>query len=307
MKGSQVAHIWFNRSKQHATASNIFFEGGNIYSYGRHFLMASIVENKKGERAVFVTTRGYSSSTSRHQSYVERAMDNRYPIFRVKLDMQGMDSRWIETYSKTFLNEYKQRLIDAENAIKKCQAKKADGLLTWLKRLTEEANNYAAYVGNRTRFKVKQSIIDIAEKKKAALAEAEAKRNTPAMIAKREKAREKRAEAKERKREIAIKEWIEGESNSVKWERGDITYMRVRGDQIETTQGAAFPIEHGKRALRFIIDCRANKKEWHTNGHKIPLGHFHIDSIDASGNVKAGCHNVPYGEIERIAKELNLI
>ena len=31
------------------------------------------------------------------------------------------------------------------------------------------------------------------------------------------------------------------------------------------------------------------------------LGHFALDAVDPQGNVTAGCHNVTWAEIERVA------
>ena len=45
---------------------------------------------------------------------------------------------------------------------------------------------------------------------------------------------------------------------------------------------------------------------YHTNGHKIPLGNFVLDSIDDAGNVKAGCHTFTAQEIARFHKQWRL-
>ena len=37
------------------------------------------------------------------------------------------------------------------------------------------------------------------------------------------------------------------------------------------------------------------------NGHTIHLGHFALDAVDGAGNVRAGCHEVAWEEIERVA------
>ena len=37
----------------------------------------------------------------------------------------------------------------------------------------------------------------------------------------------------------------------------------------------------------------------------VTLGHFSLDSIDAEGNVRAGCHFIPYGELANVAARLS--
>lgn len=50
--------------------SNLFFEDGVIYSYGRHFPMARFVGD-----TIVMHKEKYSQSTSKHQSYLRRAIE----------------------------------------------------------------------------------------------------------------------------------------------------------------------------------------------------------------------------------------
>lgn len=51
--------------------SNLFFGNGTIYSYGTHFPMAKIIGN-----TIVMHKEKYSRSTSQHQSYLRRAIEN---------------------------------------------------------------------------------------------------------------------------------------------------------------------------------------------------------------------------------------
>jgi hypothetical protein len=84
------------------------------------------------------------------------------------------------------------------------------------------------------------------------------------------------------------------------------TFLRLNDDTIETSKGANFPVAHGKLAWAIVERCQRSQTAWRTNGHTIHLGSYKLDSIDANGTVNAGCHRVPFAEIERIAKELGL-
>lgn len=67
-----VAHLWAHQTQNHARNSggNFYFDGGDIYSYGSHFRCGSVVENKNGQKAYLITTRGYSNTTAKHMGMV---------------------------------------------------------------------------------------------------------------------------------------------------------------------------------------------------------------------------------------------
>ncbi len=67
---SGVVATWANRSQSYGRnqRGSIFFEHDVLYSYGRHFIAARFMKNDKGEEAVYINDRGYSSTTQRHVS-----------------------------------------------------------------------------------------------------------------------------------------------------------------------------------------------------------------------------------------------
>lgn len=81
--------------------------------------------------------------------------------------------------------------------------------------------------------------------------------------------------------------------------------LRIDGDEVVTSWGASFPVEHAKRAWPAIKRVFESGKDWRTNGHKIPLGHFKVDSI-SGGTLRAGCHTLTRAEVERCAATLGL-
>lgn len=100
--------------------------------------------------------------------------------------------------------------------------------------------------------------------------------------------------------------WLNGEAVNLPWscqraaDGSDL--LTVRGDEIVTGQDARAPLSHVVRALAFYNTLRQAGglyRPWATNGHKIPVGVFQIDSIDAAGNVRAGCHKFTAAEIAR--------
>ena len=69
-------HAWAHQLSPAGHASNLYFTGSTIYSYGSHFPIATI----DGDR-VFFTTLRYSPSTSQHKSRVRSAVSHLNIIF----------------------------------------------------------------------------------------------------------------------------------------------------------------------------------------------------------------------------------
>lgn len=89
MNNSMVAHLWANEQQYSATGSNFYFEGVSIYSYGHHFEAGRIVRNKRGEKAYLINECFYSSSTSKHQCYIRRAIPTGSTVFYVGYNMSN--------------------------------------------------------------------------------------------------------------------------------------------------------------------------------------------------------------------------
>lgn len=97
--------------------------------------------------------------------------------------------------------------------------------------------------------------------------------------------------------------WLAG-SLAVRWSGSDSNggaLMRIRGDMLETSQGASVPLAHAIKVFRFVKLCRERGEPWKRNGKTIRVGHFQVDSISATGDFKAGCHTFNWAEVERVA------
>ena len=71
MKNNDLAKLWISQTKSSGKGNNMYFRDNMIFSYGDHFMIAKIIENK-----VKFNNKKYSNSTSRHQSYVKNAIIN---------------------------------------------------------------------------------------------------------------------------------------------------------------------------------------------------------------------------------------
>lgn len=70
MTSNQTLADEFAAGKKHGTGSHLFIEGNTIYSYGYHFPIATI----KNDNTVLFNEDKYSPTTSKHQTYVRRAL-----------------------------------------------------------------------------------------------------------------------------------------------------------------------------------------------------------------------------------------
>jgi hypothetical protein len=106
--------------------------------------------------------------------------------------------------------------------------------------------------------------------------------------------------------EKALERWMRGDNVYLGYYGyGHATALRVKGDEVETSRGASFPVSHAWRGLALVRAVMARGEQWETNGHSCHLGHYRIDRITPDGTVYAGCHVVTFAAIDRIAPILD--
>jgi hypothetical protein len=77
--------------------------------------------------------------------------------------------------------------------------------------------------------------------------------------------------------------------------------LRVKGDEVQTSMGAVFPVSHALKALPIVLRVMESGQTWERNGKTIHLGHYQIDKIQ-DGKLYAGCHVIDREEIEHFAE-----
>lgn len=272
-----VAHLWAHKSQDFARnpGHNFYFRGDTIYSYGSHFPIARHV-TRKGRSAVLFTTQSYSVTTAGHISMVAGACRH-LTVFHVA-DVTGSDCR------KQFA-QYRAEYMGLVGKYAKARQRKPEHLDA-LRRLVEEANGYAAFFGLRARLTLPDDLT-------AMIAECQA-------IDKRERERKQREERKrEREAQERLQKWVDGQSDYCP-SCGPIR-LRIVGDELQTSRGARVPLAHAVKAFRAIKRLHDKGQTYERNGHTIHLGHFALDAVDSAGNVRAGCHEVAWDEIARVA------
>lgn len=80
----------------------------------------------------------------------------------------------------------------------------------------------------------------------------------------------------------------------------------ITGGELQTSQGARVPLTHALRVFRFLKLCRESGRTWHKNGHTLRVGHYQVDSVEADGTFRAGCHLIRWAQVESLADRLGV-
>lgn len=291
-----VAHLWAHRSQSEArnAGGSLYFRDSTIYSYGSHFPIARHVAG-----VVLLTTDRYRITTAKHQNTVTSACRH-LPSFSVA-DVMACNGKQHAANFADYQERAASMLASAGRARK---AHSIEWQFRAARELMTEANAYAEHFGLSERIDIPDTGALQAKAKELAAGEAEQRKAERAARMAKEKAQ--RAEYRQ-----AIAEWQRGARSRLPWNRPSTfdrgAFLRLRGDTVETSQGAKVPADDARRAWPMIARCKAHGEEYRANGHIIRLGHFRLDKVAANGDVTAGCHFIKFAECERIAGELGVL
>lgn len=302
-----VAHLWANQSQDSARNArhSMSFQGLKLYSYSTE--IARIVDNARGERAYLVTTLKHSvTTTNKHMNAVRRAIGYgadrtvyRVPVRNLKRDPADEQAYWLADY------------VARRDAIR-ATAKRARQNKAWIfeaaQKLDAEMRQFCTFFDLVTPAPLPtdmQVAIDAAaEQAKARTAEQD--RLAEIANAKR------RAEMTE-----AREAWLKGDSVRFYSLQGDPVLLRVIGvipgsdtiafGTLQTSLGAEVSLAEAIKVFRIAMIAKANQKKF-TPLDEVPnIGHYKLDHIAPNGDIRAGCHLIPWSESERIARQLGLI
>lgn len=289
----QTIHVWAQRTQtcgQNGKRS-VYFEGDKLYSYGSHFILAQFVEGKGGRPVALVNSEKSSPTTSGHQYTARRAIDDsKYLVLRVpgaQLDHVAN----LENFAKR---------IEAGRSLAK------RGRSEWSRESGEsEALNAAAEAYQYAQAFGLKFKLDGASPE-SVLAAAEAQRKKIAADVKRREAAQRKVDAEH------FADWQAGARSipprSYYTASDGSAYVRVKGDNLETSQGAVVPLAHAVRVFRFVKRVKETGREWSAPQNTVPLrvGDFRVDWIDRDGNFKAGCHRFTWATIEAAARAVGV-
>lgn len=330
----QIPHLWAHQTQSEARSAGgarLFFDGDTIYSYGIHFPIARIVVVKsRGQpdrRCVFFTSRSYSVTTAHHIRMVKRALHSRLgPVFYgsdprrtpsqevaalgTAIASCARDLKGMRGYARRG-NAYRALLLDLENLTRLAdlfrlqkEVPRLDRCLTASEIESLEADLKRLDAAEVNRQHTRARIMALRE---IEYQEQLAGRKSEWAAAERQLREQEASEQRERieRREEYLTTWRAGGSVPHHFlDSGSVpTMLRIVGNQVQSSLGAEFPLDHGMRVMRLIRRIIERRQTWHSNGRQIRLGRFQLDSINADGTVHAGCHTVQGAEVLRVIAE----
>ncbi len=117
-----------------------------------------------------------------------------------------------------------------------------------------------------------------------------------------------------RERELKLNEqtrdaWLAGVGRAGGYGVFPYPMLRIKptdSEVVETSMRAEFPLSHAVKAFRLIRRVAERGEAWESNGHSLHVGHFTISRIGEDGTTYAGCHRIPWAEIERFARQIGI-
>jgi hypothetical protein len=286
---NEVAHIWASQSQYEGRASNVFFEGETIYSYGRHFPVARFAP--EFGNVVLFTDKGYSNSTAKHKSIIRSAIPSSFNVIYCDDPSRSVDHNlgiW-ERVVKRLRAEFDSKTHKITRG----------NLAVDIFRACEAAIVYS--------MAVKVSAPDWTN-------ETNDEMSARDYVYELAKAREAKREAKqaEAKRLAAIK----AAERLPMWENGEAvpldgfylldTALRVKGDNIETSRGARIPVSDAIKIWPLLYRAHRTSTPLDMGLRSIQLGSYRFNSFDGHTLI-VGCHTITWPQLEKMAAKLNLI
>jgi hypothetical protein len=292
MNNSEVAHEWAAQAKSRGRGSNFFFEGKELYSYGRHYCAARLVDVNSRLQVAFINSTNYSPSTGRHVSLARMAV-NHLETFEVSNPSGG------DYVLQDAFDRYERLANECFASAKRARSPwSIRGNLREALGHVEKGNRFLKLF--RKKFPSKRRKITdfpaddvLALTRKAELAGArEAERSAAARL--------------EREAQAAMNEqdWIEGRKTGALFGRKFL--LRLQGEvenlKVETSHGARVPVNEAEVFYKILMRVRRNGYE--LNGaHGARVGSFRLDSVSEHG-ARVGCHLLEWDEIDRFAKAM---
>jgi len=261
---SEIVHVFNEQNQNEGRTSNgsMYFYNNKIYSYGSHYLLAEFLDNN----TIMINNKGYSTTTGKHISLIISATRNRKQYFISETDYKIVNQN---------IKHYLNKLVKAR--------KTKEFYLSQIDRTLKMYFDYLEYTKQKTKFnnyKEHRETLRIANKfyndfdnLKETIKEANLKASIKA------------------KKEIVqkLKDW---KNNKINWFRNktNFDYLRINGENIETSQNVKIPIIEAKRVLK-LIEAKT------VIGQRID-NRFTVTSFN--NFLKVGCHNISIKEINYI-------
>ncbi len=292
-----VSHAWayaaeYERGKN-STHASFWFQGGELYSYNT--IIAKRIPTDKGGEICLMNRGSYSNTTCKHQSLANQAFSGA-KIVGAWEDANRGDRVF---HKENIVVSYSYKLKRESEALAKAR------ITSTKERFTNNVREIAVNLKKLVEFKiVKKSDLTPALKQLLLLD------INPAAMALIKEAAEKQVKKEIKARSKEIKQSIADFRNH---KRGNIinhARASVGGDlirletmhsanpTIHTSQGVTMAIEEALKLYKLCTAQIKAKGALDISARKV--GHtYPINSIDAKGNAKVGCHFFKFEEIQR--------
>lgn len=300
VSSEMVAHLWANQSQSEARNSNkhLFFEAETIYSYGKHFPIASHHQTKDGQHIILFTTQSYSKTTAKHIRITKRAIASDANVIACHNVLPRYEAEHLRN-----LKDMVDELLELTN--KAAMARTCFDF--YYAKIEKTVSRHAAY---RKAFGLEQvsDILSLPDDWKE-----QAKRR---LAAQREQMKENQARqmAKEAlRKQHAIENmlaWVEGAEmphDDVRSFDFPEIRLRLKNEQtVETSRGAEIPVSHARTIWTLVhLIYIGDKPEYEHTDHSLHAGSFVVQSIKSDGSLRAGCHLLKYDAMQDFASKMH--
>jgi hypothetical protein len=288
----QCCHVWAQQTQSEGRSSHsgIFFEGPAIYSYGRHFKMAEFIKKD----VVLINRNHYSMTTSRHQNDMRSAL-NGLPIITIRVPDPSADPVAVRDNARIMINKIDESILSIDQS-----KSHADYGIENLAKEVAELDTYLFHCKGIT----KKQLARLNQLKK--IIDNKKETSWPKKIKEQEeKARYRREHEEEVRAERQRLHNIKCQDNLVEWLKGgrfqsydlphDVTYLRVKGNHVQTSRGAEVDLWEGKQLLA----------AWKAGVIQVGMacGHFTVREVTPD-LLTIGCHELTREQIERVAPDI---
>ena len=279
---SELCHIWATDPQPEISksANSVSCHNDILYSYST--AIGQIVDNN----TVIYNTHGYSVTTSKHQGLMQYATNHFNKRIYLDIPKRGLNSLVFNQNEFNDILSYNERIIGnfllKASRSKKYKDRYNSDALKIINNLKLYAETFGLVYNAPNTDKLTESALK-ADKESRALAKI---RNAERIA--------KQAED--------LQKWRNGDSI---YRYFEITALRIKEDQIETTKGAKIPLDHAIKFWGLIKYWHETKMTYIKDHHSIKLGHYTVNSF-RDDILTVGCHSIPYNEIASIANQLQL-
>lgn len=283
-----VIHAWAHQTQDRARngTDSVSFASGTLYSYATP--IARIIWNARGEQAYLLSTRSYSPTTGKHQSWMRSAVPHGATVFHVaEVERGGWNDNapsHISDMPRVFLAYYREHIVFLTGKVARARTEWCRD--RWESERVEtiaEANALCRFFDVAPEFAP-----EVVERLIAESTDREARAN---IVRERERAEYEATQRVRLAERVPL--WLAGTLTRDALYYHPETLLRRVDDEVQTSRGASVPVRHAKMAFAVYLADPSRLVGNH-------LGPYVVTRADADG-MTIGCHKLTRAEILRFS------